>query len=88
MDEFIDCYKCGKTFAVNRKRRKLRMHCESCRVNKASTIQQGDLKCLPWHGHFASDMLTPVDENGEPVLPGERICGNVDCVSPSHVKGK
>jgi len=87
VDEFVDCARCGFTFAVNRKRKKLRMLCESCRVNKATTIQSGDLKCLPWHGKFDNDMKTPVDDNGDPVLAGRRICGNADCVSPSHVEG-
>jgi len=88
VDEFVTCAKCGSTFLVNRKRKKLRMFCESCRVRRASTIQNGDLKCLPWHGKFDTDMVTPVNENGEPVLPGNRICGNADCVSPSHVEGR
>lgn len=88
MDEFVTCAKCGFTFLINRKRKKLRMLCESCRVGRANTIQNGELKCLPWHGRFDTDMTTPVDEEGNPVLPGERICGNNDCVAPSHVKGK
>lgn len=88
MDEFVTCVRCGMTFEVNRKRKKLRMFCESCRVTKATTIQNGDSKCLPWHGGFGYDMLTPIDEDGEPVLPGTRICGNIDCVQPLHVKGQ
>jgi hypothetical protein len=88
MDEFVQCIRCGTTFLVNRKRKKLRMHCDSCRVTRATTIQQGDFKCLPWHGRFDNDMTTPIDDNGEQVIPGERLCGNLDCVNSSHVKGK
>ncbi len=87
MDEFVDCYRCGATFLVNRKRIKARMFCESCRVSKANTVQNGEHKCLPWHGHFAEDMTTPIDEYGNPVLPGYRICGKLDCVNSGHVKG-
>jgi hypothetical protein len=76
------------TFEVNRKRKKLRMFCESCRVTKATTIQNGNLRCLPWHGSFDYDMITPIDDDGQPVLPGLRVCGNIDCVQPLHVKGQ
>lgn len=87
MFEFVDCYKCGNTFEVNRKRRKLRMLCESCRVTKATTIRKDDRVCLPWHGNFGKDLLTPIDEEGYPILPGIRECGNRDCVQATHVKG-
>jgi hypothetical protein len=33
-------------------------------------------------------MLTPVDDDGLEVLPGIRTCGNLDCVSPAHVKSR
>lgn len=88
MDEFVDCYRCGSTFLVSRKRRKLRMLCESCRYTKSNTVQSGEHKCLPWHGHFGDDMTTPIDEKGNPVLPGIRICGKLDCVNADHVKGQ
>lgn len=42
-------------------------------------------KCIPWHGQFASDWTTPLDENGKPFLFGERLCKNLDCVNPEHV---
>ena len=87
MYEFVDCNRCGATFLINRKRKKLRMFCESCRVQKANTIQSGDTKCLPWHGRFDADMVTPIDDHGNPIMQGERNCGNLDCVAPSHLKG-
>ena len=87
MDEFVTCNRCGQTFEINRKRKKLRMFCESCRVTRATTIKKENSVCLPWHGNFGLDMITPVDEDGYPVMPGERTCGNKDCVAPAHVKG-
>jgi hypothetical protein len=87
VDEFVTCARCGQTFEVNRKRRKLRMHCDSCKVTKATTIQYGEFRCLPWHGNYDIDMVTPVDEDGLQVLPGIRVCGKIDCVQPAHVKG-
>jgi hypothetical protein len=41
--------------------------------------------CIPWHGMFGPDMLTPVYDDGTPVIAGKRICGNLDCVSTLHV---
>lgn len=41
---------------------------------------------MPWHGNFGLDMITPVDENGDPVLRGKRRCGNLDCVNPKHIE--
>lgn len=36
---------------------------------------------------FADDEVTPVDDDGVPVLPGVRMCGHTDCVNPDHVRG-
>ena len=33
----------------------------------------------------ANDDLEPIDDAGELVLPGVRICGHKDCVNPKHV---
>lgn len=70
---------------VTKKRGNDRVICQSCRTKRAVTVQNGEHKCLPWHGKFASDMVTPIDELGEEVLPGQRICGNLDCVAPQHI---
>jgi len=42
--------------------------------------------CIVWHGHFAEDLVTPVDAEGQEVLQGNRICGKLDCVNPSHIE--
>lgn len=42
-------------------------------------------KCIPWHGYFATDWVTPVDEEGQPYLPGIRTCGHSDCVNVAHI---
>ena len=87
MFEFVDCHRCGFTFEVNRKRKKLRMLCQSCRVTRATTIKTEDKSCLPWHGNFAVDLVTPVDDEGYEVHPGIRTCGNNDCVQTAHLEG-
>jgi hypothetical protein len=43
---------------------------------------------LPWHGGFAVDDVTPIDDDGFPVLPGVRLCGHNDCVNISHIEKK
>jgi hypothetical protein len=43
-------------------------------------------KCLPWHGGFAVDDVTPIDDDGAAVLPGVRLCGHNDCVNISHIQ--
>lgn len=50
------------------------------------TVQSGEFKCLPWHGRFAEDLVTPIDDLGDVMLPGKRICGNLDCVLPAHIE--
>jgi hypothetical protein len=34
-----------------------------------------------------ADEVTPVDDDGQPVLPGVRSCGHTDCVAHYHVVG-
>jgi hypothetical protein len=82
----VQCERCGFEWAVASVRRRVIL-CSSCRARKVQTIHSDLGKCLPWHGHFGSDEITPVDDDGEPILPGVRACRNNDCVSPKHVIG-
>lgn len=50
------------------------------------TVRSDLGKCLPWHGYFAADEITPVTETGEIYLPGKRLCGNNDCIEKTHIK--
>ena len=81
----VICERCGFKWLVN-STRKPNSLCSSCRAKRVQTVQNKEGKCYPWHGHFAADMVTPIAEDGEPILPGVRLCGNLDCVNPSHVK--
>lgn len=76
------CVRCGFVFEVNSTRRN-NDTCFSCRAKKQQKVGE----CLPWHGGFAEDLVTPVDEDGNEVLPGLRTCGNSDCVNGSHIVG-
>jgi hypothetical protein len=75
------CTRCGMVWEINTTRKNHDL-CESCRARKRQKVKD----CIVWHGHFGSDMVTPVDDDGLEVLPGKRTCGNADCVSPAHVK--
>jgi hypothetical protein len=76
-----ECVRCGWVFELEPLRNKFEL-CESCRARKVQRIGE----CLPWHGRFAADMTTPIDEGGQMVLPGVRICGSADCVQPKHIE--
>lgn len=84
MNEVI-CERCGYKTVIHSKRKPHPL-CASCRAKKVQTIQRADKKCYPWHGLFAQDMVSPITEDGKLFLPGKRICGNLDCVNPSHIK--
>jgi hypothetical protein len=55
-------------------------------VKPATTIQYGKLRCSPHQGKLDHD-LNPIDDEGELVLPGERVCQHRDCINPAHVVG-
>lgn len=67
---------------INQNRRNQSDRCRSCNAKKQQKVQD----CIPWHGHFGMDMVTPIDENGNPILRGKRRCGNLDCVNPKHIE--
>jgi len=74
------CNRCGWVWEVNTTRNK-HDNCQSCRSRKAQKVKD----CIAWHGHFAADQITPVDDMGNQVMPGYRFCGNSDCVNSAHL---
>jgi len=74
--EYVSCERCGFVMEY-RKRTKL---CSDCRARKTSKIDD----CIAWQGDFAGDLITPINEFGEPVFTGIRTCPNADCVQPEH----
>lgn len=79
----FQCKRCGATWEDTATRKNSDL-CQSCRARKTQKIDG----CIVWHGHFGFDMVTPVDDEGEEVLPGIRICEKLDCVNPSHIERK
>ena len=75
------CLRCGMFWEVHPSR-KPNDYCESCRARRATKVST----CLPWHGRFAADFVTPIYEDGTPVMPGRRTCGNADCCNREHLE--
>lgn len=42
-------------------------------------------ECNPWAGDVDLDTMQPLKPNGEPHMPGFRICGHLDCCNRNHV---
>ena len=81
----VECRRCGWKWVVAAdKRGETNLLCKSCRQKPVKIIQYGDLRCEPHQGEVDQD-LNPITETGELYLPGERICGNKDCVNKSHI---
>jgi hypothetical protein len=84
-DNQVECRRCGFKWAVNaEKRGRKDLLCISCRVKPAKTIQYGKLRCTPHQGKLDAD-LNPIDDEGNLIFEGERICGHKDCVNETHI---
>jgi hypothetical protein len=79
------CNRCGFIWNI-RQPRFVDGLCSSCLAKQEKVLRTGRLACQPWQGRFARDDVTPVNQNGEPVLPGHRLCKNSDCVNPKHIR--
>lgn len=79
------CTRCGFIWNI-RQPRFVDGLCSSCSALEEKVLRNGRLACQPWQGRFARDDVTPIDTNGEPVLPGPRVCNNSDCVNPKHIR--
>ena len=80
----VQCSRCGFEWEIKSVRNP-EVFCYSCRSKKVQTVHGSLGKCVPWHGRFAADFDTPIDDDGLVVMPGVRLCGKSDCVSPRHV---
>jgi hypothetical protein len=85
----LECNKCGilDTDGAMLKRRE-RGHetlCASCRAKPQTKIKTAYGVCLAWQGNF-DDLDNPIDSRGKYYRPGVRLCGNRDCVEPTHIQ--
>ncbi len=81
----LHCRRCGLIWESQTARKSINF-CFSCRTKRMKTVDSEMGKCLPWHGFFDDDEVTPVSDSGEPYLPGIRLCGNNDCVEKTHIR--
>lgn len=82
------CNRCGAEEDSIRMQKRLErgvdLLCRSCVAKPAKTVSSPFGKCLPWHGAF--DLAdNPLDDDGNPYLPGARICNHSDCVNRDHI---
>jgi hypothetical protein len=73
LDVCKDCRDVRKAEAVNSRKKKRIDHPEL-----------GVVYCVIWDGELNDDWF-PIDDEGKPFVPGERICGFKDCVNTTHV---
>lgn len=45
------------------------------------------IECISHTGLY-DDLDNPLTDDGQPYLPGNRLCGNRDCVQLAHIKGQ
>lgn len=81
----VECARCGYAWEVQAPRKR-EQFCTSCKAGKVQTVTSPFGPCVPWHGRFGPDHATPVDDFGQVVRPGVRLCGNADCVSARHIE--
>jgi hypothetical protein len=84
----ITCERCGYesiTSSRNLYRQTNLKLCQSCKSTQANTVVKNGLACTPHRGEVDLNTMAPLNNEGEPYLPGYRICGMADCVNRSHI---
>jgi hypothetical protein len=84
----VTCERCGYesiTSSRNLYRQTNLKLCKSCKATPANSYQHNGLSCTPHRGDVDLDTMAPIDHDGNPYLPGHRICGMADCVNRGHV---
>lgn len=59
--------------------------CVNCKAVPVARVSRDGITCKPWDGEIDLDSMQPIDDDGNPYMPGVRTCGNSDCVFRSHV---
>lgn len=98
MQGMKNCPNCGQLVCLSVIQKRLERniedalawHCADCRLKPVLSIRYmhpvlGLLYCYPWQGELNDDWY-PVDDNGDLVKPGERVCGHKDCVNSNHIE--
>jgi hypothetical protein len=86
---FVGCSQCGQDISRNVLEKRIargsnETRCKDCSARPVEYLSYRDFTCKPWQGEFDWDLMVPVDE-GQPFMPGYRLCGHADCVFKSHI---
>jgi hypothetical protein len=84
----MNCNRCGihiSESVIERRRARGNMSttCQDCTAKKTQRIKYNGDYCEPHQGAFTEDD-EPLDEYGNLIMPGARICNHKDCVRVSH----
>ena len=85
----VICERCGYETTTSSRNlyRQTRLDlCKSCQAKPSNVVIRNGVACTPHRGEVDLDTMAPLDDQGQPYLPGYRICGMADCVAPSHVR--
>jgi len=81
------CRRCGFVWSVAAEfKDRSDLLCKSFRAKPARVIQYGGLRCEPHSGRFDQED-NPIDDEGNLIFVGVRVCGHKDCVNVKHVRG-
>jgi hypothetical protein len=82
------CEQCGfedDSGQLERRREKhLEVLCSSCLAKPARTVRTKYGLCRPHRGTFDNND-NPLDRWNRAFRPGFRLCGNRDCIEPTHI---
>lgn len=85
----ITCQRCGIEAVVNARQLYRQTEstklCRSCTAKPVKTTMRNGWLCFPHRGEIDLNTMAPLDKDGKPYLPGERICGTLDCTTKSHI---
>ena len=84
----FQCVRCGYAedlaFLERRKERRQEILCRSCLARPVREIKSNFGICRPHRGDFDYND-NPLDRWGKLFRPGVRLCGNRDCIEPTHI---
>ena len=97
-NEIVYCPRCGIDLTAEQVyKRKIRKvenaeYCRDCRDTRTEIRRDykwthpvlGKIGCWLWQGELNDDWW-PIDEDGQLVNPGKRLCGLKDCIKKAHI---
>jgi hypothetical protein len=88
---FVGCSQCGQPISKSVLEKRVSRgsdedRCKDCCAKPVEYLSYREFTCKPWQGEFDWELMVPVDE-GQPFMPGYRLCGHADCVLKGHIIG-